>query len=44
MKLEIINDLLNGRFDSIPEFSKTVVRIFISSTFTGFFFFNNLFD
>lgn len=35
MKIETISDLLDGNFEDVPELSKNLVRIFISSTFTG---------
>ncbi len=35
VKIDIINNILNGKFDNVPEFGKKEVRIFLSSTFTG---------
>jgi hypothetical protein len=37
MKSDIIIDLIDGKFENTPEFRRTVVRLFISSTFTGYF-------
>jgi hypothetical protein len=40
---EVVSDILNGRYQKIPDLRKKVVRIFISSTFTGMRLYMNIF-
>lgn len=35
LSLDTVDDILNGKFHRIPDLRKKVVRIFLSSTFTG---------
>lgn len=36
LELNTAVEVIKGKFDKIPDLSKKVVRIFLSSTFTGF--------
>jgi hypothetical protein len=36
LNLKAIKDIINGKYDNVPNSEKKTVRIFISSTFTGF--------
>lgn len=36
LDLQTIKDIINGKYDNVPNSEKKTVRIFISSTFTGF--------
>lgn len=35
LNLNKVVEILNGKYDNIPDLRKKVVRIFLSSTFTG---------
>jgi hypothetical protein len=35
LDLNLITDIIHGRYQRVPDLRKKVVRIFVSSTFTG---------